>query len=124
MRLATSTNPLTKEEWKRPGELLDKDDQTLEEALELRELARKVVREYGEYPEAWKLHIYASIMAGKELRKTSGETRPRPTREQPYRHPRHRQANSMPSASKSSWVENTAEITLKIVRPSFMFLHV
>jgi DNA repair exonuclease SbcCD ATPase subunit len=71
MRLATSTNPLTKEEWKRLGELLDKDDLTLEEALELRELARKVVKEYGEYPEAWKLHIYASIMVGRALRKMS-----------------------------------------------------
>ena len=71
MKLATSTNPLTKEEWKRLGELLDKDDLTLEEALELRELARKVVKEYGEYPEAWKLHIYASIMVGRALRKMS-----------------------------------------------------
>jgi uncharacterized coiled-coil DUF342 family protein len=75
MRLATSTNPLTKEEWKRLGELLDKDDLTLEEALELRELARKVVKEYGEYPEAWKLHIYASIMVGRALRKMSGESK-------------------------------------------------
>jgi chromosome segregation ATPase len=75
MRLATSTNPLTREEWKRLGELLDKDDLTLEEALELRELARKVVKEYGEYPEAWKLHIYASIMVGKALRKMSGESK-------------------------------------------------
>jgi len=75
MKLATSTNPLTKEEWKRLGELLDKDDLTLEEALELRELARKVVKEYGEYPEAWKLHIYASIMVGRALRKMSGESK-------------------------------------------------
>ena len=66
MRLATM-NPFTKEEWKRLGELLDKSEKeglTLSEANELLELARKAVREYGEYPEAWKLHIYASIMAG------------------------------------------------------------
>ncbi|KUO90974.1 MAG: hypothetical protein AT713_02160 [Caldivirga sp. JCHS_4] len=66
MRLATSTNPLTKEEWKRLGELLDKDpnDLTYEEALELRELARKIIREYMDYAEAWKLLMYASMMVG------------------------------------------------------------
>ncbi|PLC64037.1 hypothetical protein B7L70_11280 [Vulcanisaeta sp. EB80] len=66
MRLATSINPLTKEEWKRLGELLDKDpnDLTYEEALELRELARKVIREYMDYAEAWKLLMYASMMVG------------------------------------------------------------
>jgi len=66
MRLATSTNPLTKEEWKRLGELLDKDpnDLTYEEALELRDLARKVIREYMDYAEAWKLLMYASMMVG------------------------------------------------------------
>ncbi len=57
-----ATNPLTKEEWKRIKELLDKDDLSLEEALELRELARKVVLEHGDRPEAYKLHIYATIM--------------------------------------------------------------
>ncbi|BDR92106.1 hypothetical protein [Vulcanisaeta souniana] len=71
MRLAVSGNPLSKEEWDRIKELLDRDELTLEEALELRELARKVVREYGEYPEAWKLHIYASIMVGEAIRKQS-----------------------------------------------------
>ncbi|WP_243678249.1 hypothetical protein [Vulcanisaeta distributa] len=72
MRLAASGNPLSKEEWDRIKELLDKDELTLEEALELRELARKVVREYGgEYPEAWKLHIYASIMVGEAIRRQS-----------------------------------------------------
>ena len=35
------TNPIKKEEWKRIKELLDKDELILEEALELRELARK-----------------------------------------------------------------------------------
>jgi len=62
-------NPLTKEEWKRLKELLEKDELTLEEALELRELARKVTDEYGDRPEAWKLHIYASIMVGLAYRK-------------------------------------------------------
>ncbi|MGC9227141.1 hypothetical protein [Caldivirga sp.] len=73
MKLGTSTNPLSKDEWKRLGELLDKDDLTYEEAVELRDLARKIIKEYGEYPEAWKLHIYASIMVGRALRKMSEE---------------------------------------------------
>ena len=63
MRLAT-TNPLTKEEWARLKELFEKSERnelTLEEADEFLELARKVALEYGEYPEAWKLHIYATI---------------------------------------------------------------
>ncbi|MGC9010299.1 MAG: hypothetical protein ACP5I7_06790, partial [Sulfolobales archaeon] len=68
IKLATM-NPITKEEWMRIKELLDKDELSLEEALELRELARKVTDEYGDRPEAWKLHIYASIMVGYALRK-------------------------------------------------------
>ena len=63
MRLATA-NPLTKEEWERLRELFEKSERnelTLEEADEFLELARKVALEYGEYPEAWKLHIYATI---------------------------------------------------------------
>ena len=68
MRLA-ATNPLTKEEWERIRRYLEKDELTLEEALELRELARKATDEYGERPEAWKLHIYASIMVGKAIRR-------------------------------------------------------
>ena len=77
MRLAALANPLTKEEWERLKELLDKDPDkvTLEEALELRELARKVVREYGEYPEAWKLHIYASILVGAAIRRKAEESK-------------------------------------------------
>jgi len=66
MKLATM-NPLTKEEWMRIKELLDKsekEDLTIEEAYELLNLARKVVHEYGEYPEAWKLHMYAAMMVG------------------------------------------------------------
>jgi len=64
LRLAT-TNPLTKEEWDKLRLYLDKSEKnelTLEEADELLELSRKVVREYGEYSEAWKLHIYATIV--------------------------------------------------------------
>ncbi len=64
MRLAISVNPLTREEWEKLRIYLEKserDELTLEEADEFLELARKVVREYGEYPEAWKLHIYATI---------------------------------------------------------------
>jgi len=63
MRLAT-LNPLTREEWERLKLYLDKserDELTLEEADDFLELARKVVREYGEHPEAWKLHIYAAM---------------------------------------------------------------
>ena len=64
MRLAVA-NPLTKEEWERLKELFEKserDELTLEEADEFLELARKVVVEYGEYIEAWKLHLYATIV--------------------------------------------------------------
>ncbi|WP_291999028.1 hypothetical protein [Caldivirga sp.] len=39
----------------------------------MRDLARKIIKEYGEYPETWKLHIYASIMVGRALRKMSEE---------------------------------------------------
>ncbi|MCC6040283.1 MAG: apolipoprotein A1/A4/E family protein, partial [Thermofilum sp.] len=63
MRLA-ALNPLTREEWERLKLYLDKserDELTLEEADDFLELARKVVREYGEHPEAWKLHIYAAM---------------------------------------------------------------
>lgn len=63
MRLAVS-NPLTKEEWEKLKTYFDKslkDELTPEEAEEFLELARKVVKEYGEHDEAWKLHIYATI---------------------------------------------------------------
>jgi ribosomal protein S24E len=55
---------LTKEEWEKLKEYLDKsekDELTLEEADDFLELARKVVKEHGDRPEAWKLHIYATI---------------------------------------------------------------
>ncbi|MGC8983370.1 MAG: hypothetical protein ACP5KA_06460 [Desulfurococcaceae archaeon] len=57
-------NPLTKEEWEKLKAYLDKserDELTPEEADEFLELARRVAWEYGERPEAWKLHIYATI---------------------------------------------------------------
>jgi hypothetical protein len=64
-RLSAMLNPLTKEEAIRLKELLDKEKLTLEEADNLREIARKLVREYGDrVGEAWKLLIYASIMRG------------------------------------------------------------
>jgi hypothetical protein len=66
--LSAAPNPLTKEEAARLKELLDKEKLTLEEADELREIARKLVREYGDrVGEAWKLLIYASIMRGLAL---------------------------------------------------------
>jgi len=45
-------------------DVLDKSERgelALEEADEFLELARKVAKEYGEYPGAWKLHTYATI---------------------------------------------------------------
>ena len=70
-----AVNPLKKEEWKRIGELLEKDKLTLEEALELRELARRVVEEHGDRYEAWKLHQYASIMVGLAYKREAEEKR-------------------------------------------------
>ena len=61
-------NPITKEEILRAKELFEKDELTLEEALELRELARKIAWEFGT-PEAWRLHIYASMMVGLAIKK-------------------------------------------------------
>ena len=77
IRLAAG-NPFSKEEVRRLEELISKDELTLDEALELRELARKAIREYGEYPEAWKLHLYASIMVGLALRRRMEEERREP----------------------------------------------
>lgn len=68
-RLSTRVNPLTEEELKRIRELVKKDELTLEEATELRDLARKFVDEYGSEPGAWKLLMYASIMRGIAMRK-------------------------------------------------------
>ena len=63
VRLALAT-PLSREEWEKLKEYLDESERgelALEEADEFLELARKVVKEYGEYPGAWKLHTYATI---------------------------------------------------------------
>jgi hypothetical protein len=63
MKLA-ALNPLTREEWGKLREYFERsqrDELTLEEADEFLELARRVVKEYGERPEAWKLHIYAAM---------------------------------------------------------------
>jgi len=58
-------NPLTKEEAQRLKELINKEKLSLQEADELRSIARKLVSEYGgKIPEVWKLLIYASIMRG------------------------------------------------------------
>jgi DNA repair exonuclease SbcCD ATPase subunit len=58
-------NPLTKEEAQRLKELINKEKLSLQEADELRNIARKLVSEYGgKIPEVWKLLIYASIMRG------------------------------------------------------------
>ena len=62
-------NPLTEAELRRIRELVEREELTLEEADELRELARKFVVEHGDMPGAWKLLIYASIMRGIALRK-------------------------------------------------------
>jgi len=67
-KLAT-VNPITREEWEKARRYFEKDELTLEEALEFREITRKITDEYGHLPEAWKLHIYASIMVGLALRK-------------------------------------------------------
>ena len=67
-RPSAAPNLLTKEEAARLKELLDKEKLTLEEADELREIARKLVKEYGDrVGETWKLLIYASIMRGLAL---------------------------------------------------------
>ena len=45
--------------------MLDKEKLSLQEADELREIARKLVREYGDkIGETWKLLMYASVMKG------------------------------------------------------------
>jgi len=63
-------NPLTEEEWRRLAELIEKEELTYEEALWLRDVARRLIREYGT-PETWKLHIYASIWVALARKKES-----------------------------------------------------
>jgi hypothetical protein len=63
VRLAPA-NPLSREEWEKLKEYLDKserDELTLEEADKFLGLAGKVAKEYSEYTGAWKLHTYATI---------------------------------------------------------------
>jgi len=45
----------------------------LREAYELLNLARKAIKEYGDHPEAWSLHVYASIMVGLAYRRMREE---------------------------------------------------
>jgi len=52
------------------AELIEKDELTYEEALWLREIARRLIREYGT-PETWKLHIYASMWVALARKKES-----------------------------------------------------
>jgi hypothetical protein len=68
-----AANPFTKEEWERLKQLLDKEPEelTLEEAYELRDLARKAIEEYGDRYEAYALHVYASIAVGLAYRRLS-----------------------------------------------------
>jgi len=63
-------NPLTEEEWKRLAELIEKEELTCEEAIWLRAIARRLIKEYGT-PETWKLHIYASIWVALARKKES-----------------------------------------------------
>jgi len=84
LRLAL-TNPFTKEVWERIRRYLEKDIDsfTMEEAEDFLELTRRAVMDYGigqGVMEAFKLHIYATIvrsmtyrriLRGKEKRKSS-----------------------------------------------------
>ena len=64
-----TVNPLTEEEKRRALELLNKDELTLEEAQELYRIADKVVEEYPDRVEAWKLLWYSRFWIGYNLRK-------------------------------------------------------
>jgi len=68
-----AANPFTKEEWERLKQLLDKEPEelTLEEAYELRDLARKALEEYGDRYEAYALHAYAAVVVGLAYRRLS-----------------------------------------------------
>jgi len=71
MSLAVS-NPLTKEEKNRLKELFEKSEKeelTVDEAYEFLDLVRKVLDEYWDRPEAWKLHIYAAMMVGLAIKR-------------------------------------------------------
>ena len=68
-------NPFTKEEWDKLKKYLEKDPKefTLKEAEEFRELGRKAIVEYGDRPEAYKLHLYTCIVYGLTLRRVYEE---------------------------------------------------
>ena len=59
-----AANPLTREEWQRLKQLLEKDDLTLEEAQELYRIADKLVEEHGDRIEAWKILWYSRAWIG------------------------------------------------------------
>ena len=72
-RLATMriVNPLTKEELERIKYFIDKKELTYEEALEFRELARRLCEEYArQFPDLnlWKIYWYAVFWVGASLR--------------------------------------------------------
>jgi len=62
--LELAENPLTKEEWSRLKQLLEKDDLNLEEAQELYRIADKLVEEHGDRIEVWKLLWYSRLWIG------------------------------------------------------------
>jgi len=73
--LRLAHNPLTRGEWRRLAELLDKDRYTPEEAEELLELAKKARDEYWDREEAWRLYIFARIVyAETHYRRAEGKT--------------------------------------------------
>jgi len=66
------SNPLSPKEKERLKELFEKSEKenlTVDEAYELLELARKILDEYGDRPEAWKFHAYAALMVGLAIRR-------------------------------------------------------
>ena len=64
-----SPNPITKEELLEIKKYIEKDELTYEEALRFKELAAKLVEEYGrEFPELWKIYWYAVFWVGASLR--------------------------------------------------------
>jgi hypothetical protein len=65
-------NPLTREEVERLRTLIEKEELTYDEAVWLRDVARRLILEYGT-PETWKLHIYASIWVALARRKEEEE---------------------------------------------------
>jgi len=69
-------NPLTEEGLRRIRELVEKEELNLEEADELRELARKLVKEHGNVPGAWKLLIGIALRKGRRREGASSPATP------------------------------------------------